>query len=88
MTALKAATAALDIRCVMRMQDLKLCVERSDYIVDPALVAAALLRKNVSYRRCWKPRVAWTAPSQSSSTPARPSWTAPIHASGAADSAA
>ena len=85
---LKGERGALDTSRGMRMQDLKLRVERADYIVEPAAVAEAMLRHAVSYRRCWNPRAVWAMPPECSSTPGRPSWTAPIHVSGTWDSAA
>ena len=72
----------------MRMQEIKLRVQRADYIVDPALVAEAMLRHALSHRRCWKPRAAWAIPADSSVTSGGPSRTLPIQVSGAADSAA
>lgn len=85
---LKRCEDPLDTSRGMRMQDLKLRVERADYVVDPVLVAEAMLRHAVSQRRCWKPRACWTTPADSSCTPGGPSRTTPIHVSPAADSAA
>lgn len=85
---LKRGEDALDTCRGMRMQDLKLRVERADYVVDPALVAEAMLRHAISQRRCWKPRAGWATPADSSSAPGGPSRTTPIHVSPAADSAA
>lgn len=72
----------------MRMQEIKLRVQRADYTVDPVLVAEAMLRHAVSHRRCWKPRASWAMPADSSSTFGGPSRTLPIQLNGAADSAA
>ena len=86
---LKRTGNALDISSGMRMQDLKLRVQRADYAVDTTLVAEAMLRHAVTYRRCWNPRIAWATPADSSVTPTGgPSSTVPIHVNGAADSAA
>jgi hypothetical protein len=85
---LKRDRDALDISGGMRMQDLKLRIERADYAVDPALVAEAMWRHAVSHRRCWKPRSGWATPADSSATSAGPSRATPIQVSGAADSAA
>lgn len=72
----------------MRMQEIKLRVQRADYVVDPVLVAEAMLRHAVSHRRCWKPRADWATPADSSWTAGGPSPTTPIQVSDAADSAA
>ncbi len=85
---LKRDGDAFDIPRRMRMQEIKRRVERADYVVDPGLVAEAMLRHALSHRRCWKPSTDWTTPADSSSTPAGPSPTAPIQVNGAADSAA
>ena len=85
---LKDDGVSLDTAAGMRLQELKLRVARADYVVDPALVAAAMLRHAVSQRRCWKPRVACATPSASSTTSGGPSRTRPIQVSDAADSAA
>ena len=85
---LKPGDGTFDTAAGMRLQDLKLRVERADYTVDPALVAAAMLRHAVSQRRCWKPAVVCAAPADSSTTSGGPPRTSPIHVSGAADSAA
>ncbi len=85
---LKDRCVSLDTAAGMRLQQLKLRVARADYVVDPALVAAAMLRHAVSQRRCWKPRVLCSTPSASSTTAGAPSRTLPIQVSDAADSAA
>ncbi|CAN5125479.1 hypothetical protein BH20ACT16_BH20ACT16_12770 [soil metagenome] len=77
-----------DISRAMRMQEIKLRVQRADYTVDTALVAEAMLRHALSHRRCWKPRAAWAMPADSNVTFGGPSRTLPIQVSGAADSAA
>ena len=85
---LKDNGVSLDTAAGMRLQELKLRVARADYVVDPALVAAAMLRHAVSQRRCWKPRVVCATPADSSTTSGAPSRTLPIQVSDVADSAA
>jgi hypothetical protein len=70
------------------MQELKLRVQRADYVVDPEVVAAAIIRHAISQRRCWKPRTVLRTPPALSTTSAGPSQTVPIQVSGAADSVA
>ena len=83
---LKPDDGALDSAAGMRLQELKLRVQRADYVVDPALVAAAMLRHAVSQRRCWKPRAVCATPPTAARPRAVPSRTAPIQVSAAADS--
>ena len=85
---LKHDAEALDMAAGMRLQELKLRVRRADYVVDPGLVAAAMMRHAVSQRRCWNPRAASATPADRSLTSAAPSLTAPIQVIVAADSAA
>ena len=85
---LKHDAEALDTAAGMRLQELKLRVQRADYVVDPALVAAAMLRHAVSQRRCWKPRADWAMPADSNSTPGGPARTTPIQLNGTAPSTA
>ena len=85
---LKRDGDTLDTSRGMLMRELKLRVQRADYIIYPALVAEAMLRHAVSHRRCWNPRTAWATPADSSTRPAGPSWTVPIQVTDAADSAA
>jgi hypothetical protein len=85
---LKPGAEALDIPAGMRLQDLKLRVQRADYVVDPALVAAAMLRHAVSQRRCWNPRAVCATPPASSLTSGGPSIAVPIQVSPATDCAA
>jgi hypothetical protein len=87
-SALKKTGAALDSDRGMRTQELKLRVQRADYVVDPALVAAAIIRHAISHRRCWKPRTVRRTPPALSTTSGGPSPTVPTQVSGAADSAA
>ena len=86
--ALKHDHDPFDTAAGMRLQELKLRVERADYTVDPGLVAAAMLRHAVSQRRCWKPRAVCATPSDSSTTSGGPARTSPIQVSDAADAAA
>lgn len=85
---LKRERDTFDTSRGMRMQEIKLRVQRADYVVDPVLVAEAMLRHAVSQRRCWKPRAAWATPSDSNRTAGGPSATTPIQVSDAADPAA
>lgn len=85
---LKPDAEALDTCRGMRMQELKLRIQRADYVVDPALVAEAMLRHAVSYKRCWNPRTDRAMPAELSATSGGPSATLPIQVSGTADSAA
>ena len=85
---LKQTARMLDSGRGMRTQELKLRVQRADYVVDPAVVAAAMIRHAISHRRCWNPRTVRTTPAALSTTSAGPSRTAPIQVSGAAASAA
>lgn len=85
---LKRRSEPLDTFCEMHMDEIKLRIQRADYVVDPALVAEAMLRRALSHRRCWKPRAAWETPPDSSLTAGDPSRTTPIQVNPAADSAA
>jgi hypothetical protein len=85
---LKQSARALDSGRGMRTQELKLRVQRADYVVDPAVVAAAMIRHAISHRRCWNPRTVCRTPPALSTTSAGPSPTVPIQVSGAADSVA
>jgi hypothetical protein len=72
----------------MRLQELKMRIQRADYYIDPATVAAALIRHAVSHRRWWNPRTATLLPLALNTASAGPCRTLPIHVSAAADSAA
>jgi hypothetical protein len=72
----------------MRVQELKQRVQRADYVIDPGLVATALIRHAISYRRCWNPRTVCGTPAVLSTSSGGPSLTLPIQVRGAADSAA
>ena len=85
--ALKADRATLDSCRVMRTQELKLRVQRSEYAVDPSAVADAMLRHAVAQRRWWNPTTDWGSPAASSATPGSPATTDPTHVIGAAASA-
>ncbi len=87
-SALKRGPVALDEDHAMRLQELKDRVQRSDYAVDPAAVAAAIIRHTVSYRRWWNPRASCFTPPALSTSSGGPASTLPIQVSGAAASAA
>lgn len=87
-SALKATGPAFDSERAMRLQELKVRVQRADYVVDPAAVAAAMIRHAVSQRRWWNPRTFCGTPAAFSTAAGGPSATVPIQVSGAADSAA
>lgn len=40
----------------MELQDIKRRVDEREYVVEPHLVAEAMLRHAISYRRWWNPR--------------------------------
>lgn len=83
---LKSVPDVLDRQRVMRVQQLKLRVQEADYVVDPAVVAEAILRHSISHMRCWYPRaVRSTAPAQSL-TAGDPAITAPIQVTATDDS--
>ena len=86
--ALKRTAAALDSHHGMRTQELKLRVQRADYVIDPAAVAEAMIRHAVSHRRWWNPRTVCRTPPALSTTSGGPSLTVPIQVSDAADSVA
>lgn len=86
--ALKPTAPALDSHRVMRTLELKMRVQRADYAVDPAAVAAAMIRHAVSYRRWWNPLASCRIPLARRTTSGGPSPTVPIQVSGAADSLA
>ena len=87
-TPLKREPAALDSRGDMHIQELKVRIQRADYVVDPVLVATAMLRHAISYRRCWNPAAVCGAPADSRMISGGPAVTDPIHVTGAASSAA
>jgi len=84
--ALKRRGWAFDIAGGMRTQELKRRVQRADYVVDPAAVAAAMLRHAVSHRRWWNPRTVCTTPPAKNTASGGPASTSPIQVSDAADS--
>jgi hypothetical protein len=86
--ALKQTRPALDSDRGMQTQELKLRVQRADYVVDPEVVAAAIIRHAISHRRCWKPRTVLRTPPALSTTSGGPSSTVPTQVSGVADSVA
>jgi len=86
--ALKCDGAVLDSPLAMRIHDLSLRVARSEYSVDPHVVADAMLRHAISHRRWWNPDGLRATPPADSATPGGPAPTAPTHVSDAASSAA
>jgi hypothetical protein len=86
--ALKENGTAFDSDRAMRLQELKMRVQRADYEVDPPTVAVAMIRHAVSQRRWWNPRTFCATPPAFSTSAGGPAATVPIHVSGAADSAA
>lgn len=85
---LKRRGAALDSAHVPRTHELRLRIERSEYQVDPMLVAEAMLRQALSHRRWWKPLGVRAIPAADIVTTAGALVTDPIHVNGAAASAA
>jgi hypothetical protein len=86
--ALKPTDPAFDSEHAMRLDDLKMRVQRADYAIDPATVAVAMIRHSISQMRWWNPRTFCVTPAALSATAGGPSATMPIQVSGAADSAA
>jgi hypothetical protein len=78
----------LDSCRAMRTQELKLRIQRAVYVVDPVVVAEAMMRHAVSQRRWWNPVAVCALPSAISSTSGAPAATDPTHVNGAAASAA
>jgi len=72
----------------MRTQELKLRIQRADYVVDPDVVAEAMLRHAVSHRRWWNPVAVCALPPADSRASGAPAATDPTHVNGAAASAA
>ena len=85
---LKREGGALDSGRAMRTQELKLRIQRQDYVVDPAAVADAMLRHALSQRRWWNPIAGCATPASRSATSGGPGTTDPTHVNGAAASAA
>jgi hypothetical protein len=71
----------------MRLHELKTRVQRAEYHVDPATVAAALIRHAISHRRWWNPHTSILTPLALNTASAGPARTLPIQVTGAADSA-
>ncbi len=86
--ALKRGAPALDRDRAMRIGELKLQVQRSDYVIDAPAVATAMMRHAVSQRRWWNPCTSRATPAALSTTSGGPAATSPIQVSAAADSAA
>jgi len=78
----------LDSCRAMRIQELKLRIQRADYVVDPVVVAEAILRHAVSHRRWWNPVAVCATPPADSATAGSPAMTHPTHVNGTAASAA
>ncbi len=85
---LKRKPTAFDSASVIRTQELRLRIERSQYSIDPRAVADAMLRHAISQRRWWNPPGVRATPPADSVTPGGPSATTPTHVSSAASSAA
>ena len=85
--ALKRTGAALDSTGGMRTQELKLRVQRADYVIDPVAVAEAMLRYAVSHRRWWNPTALCAMPLADNSATGCPATTSPIQVNGTASSA-
>ena len=85
---LKRGPAALDSGSAMRTHELKLRIQRADYVVDPVAVAGAMLRHALSHRRWWNPIALRSVPPTDSTTPGSPATTEPIHDSATRSSAA
>ena len=86
--ALKRGPPALDSCRAMHTHELKLRIQRADYIVDPVAVAEAMFRHALSHRRWWNPIAVCATPPVDSATSARPATTVPTQVSAAASSAA
>lgn len=54
----------------MHVHEIKRRVDESEYEVDPRLVAEAMLRHAISYRRWWNPRSTVLMPAEARFTPA------------------
>lgn len=84
---LKPRDGALDSCPAMRIQELRLRIQRADYVIDPRLVAEAMFRHALSHRRWWNPVAVCARPAASMVTSGWPAATDPIHVNGAASSA-
>ncbi len=87
-TPVKGLRSALDTDRGMRIEDIKQRVERADYVVDPAVVAEAMLRRVVAYRRCWKPDSSWGTPPEQRLARGGPARTCPTQVSAGTAAAA
>lgn len=85
---LKRAGAALDSDRAMRIQELKHRVQCATYVVDPPVVALAMIRHSVSQRRWWNPRTSLRTPPARSTTSAGPCSTVPTQVSATPQSGA
>ena len=70
------------------MEEIKLRIQRANYVIDVAAVAEAMLRHAISHRRWWNPSVVCETPPDVNTTPEGPSATEPTQVNAAADSAA
>lgn len=86
--ALKRGGGALDSCRAMRIHELRLRIQRADYVIDPVIVAEAMFRHALSQRRWWNPIAACGRPAASMTTSGWPATTEPIHVNGTASSAA
>ena len=86
--ALKRGDPALDSCRAMRIHELRLRIQRADYVIDPVLVAEAMFRHALSQRRWWNPVAACARPAASITTSGWPATTEPTHVNGTAASAA
>jgi hypothetical protein len=72
----------------MRTHELKLAIQRADYVIDPVAVAEAMLRHALSHRRWWNPIAVRVIPPVDSITSGWPTIADPIHVNGTARSTA
>jgi hypothetical protein len=85
---LKRETVAFDSCRAMRTTELKLSIQRADYVIDPVAVAEAMLRHALSHRRWWNPIALRVMPPADSVTSGWPAIADPTQVNGAARSAA
>ena len=85
---LKRDDGALDSCHAMRTHELRLRIQRADYVIDPVLVAEAMFRHALSQRRWWNPVAGCARPAASMTTSGWPVTTEPIHVNGVAATAA
>jgi hypothetical protein len=85
---LKHETVAFDSCRAMRTHELKLSIQRADYVIDPLAVAEAMLRHALSHRRWWNPIALCSTPPADSVSSGWPAIADPTQVNGAARSAA